>query len=160
MPKLLQFKISSDLKNIIGKELITDDFIAIFELVKNSYDALANKVDIIFDNIKNKKNPEKARIVVADDGEGMSYKDLLNKWLFVAYSEKKPKQPITTADNQDFRDKIQEKRVFAGAKGIGRFSCDKLGSKLVLYTKKEDEEVIHILRMDWNKFEKDSKKQF
>ena len=33
----LEFKISSGLKNIIGKELITDDLIAIFELVKNRY---------------------------------------------------------------------------------------------------------------------------
>ncbi|MFT7012046.1 MAG: hypothetical protein ACJAWR_002070, partial [Flavobacteriales bacterium] len=34
MQKPLQFKISSALKNIIGRDLITDDFIAVFELVK------------------------------------------------------------------------------------------------------------------------------
>ena len=47
----LTFKISSGLKNIIGRELITDKVIAIFELVKNSYDAGANKVEISFNNI-------------------------------------------------------------------------------------------------------------
>ena len=46
--KELDFKISSGLKNIIGKELITNDLIAIFELVKNSYDANASSVKIVF----------------------------------------------------------------------------------------------------------------
>jgi len=44
MSQQLHFKISSALKNIIGRELIKDDFIAVFELVKNSYDAHASKV--------------------------------------------------------------------------------------------------------------------
>jgi hypothetical protein len=39
MSEQLQFKISAALKNIIGRDLINDDFIAVFELVKNSYDA-------------------------------------------------------------------------------------------------------------------------
>ncbi len=47
----LDFRISSGLKNIIGKELITDDFVAIFELVKNSYDANAKNVKIIFEKM-------------------------------------------------------------------------------------------------------------
>lgn len=158
MPQRLQFKVSSELKNIIGKELITDDFIAIFELVKNSFDARALRVDIVFDNIRSKRSPEKARLFIADNGDGMSYEDLENKWLFVAYSEKKPAEKPSI--NHDFRDKIQERRVFAGSKGIGRFSCDKLGSRLILYTKKENEKKIHCLRMNWDSFEKDPTKQF
>ena len=35
------FKISAALKDLIGKELITDEFVAVFELVKNSFDANA-----------------------------------------------------------------------------------------------------------------------
>ena len=42
----LKFKVSSGLKNILGRDLITSDNIAILELVKNSYDAHATKVDI------------------------------------------------------------------------------------------------------------------
>jgi len=34
MSEKLQFKVSSALKDIIGRNLITDDFIAVFELVK------------------------------------------------------------------------------------------------------------------------------
>ena len=43
MSEKLHFKVSAGLKNIIGKELINDKFIAIFELVKNSYDAGAKE---------------------------------------------------------------------------------------------------------------------
>ena len=49
----LSFRISSGLKNIIGKDLISDKFIAIFELVKNSYDAGAKKVVVSFYEDKN-----------------------------------------------------------------------------------------------------------
>ena len=49
MSKLLPFRISSALKNLIGKELITDEFVAVYELVKNAYDAYSKKVEIIFE---------------------------------------------------------------------------------------------------------------
>ena len=45
----LRFKVSAELKNILGKDLITSPNIAILELVKNSYDAHATKVDITFE---------------------------------------------------------------------------------------------------------------
>ena len=61
----LQFRISSALKNIIGSDLISDDFIAVFELVKNSYDAHATKVEIIFEDIYSKD----AKIIIKDDGK-------------------------------------------------------------------------------------------
>jgi DNA mismatch repair ATPase MutL len=82
MQKHLQFKISSALKNIIGRDLITDDFIAVFELVKNSYDAHATKVEVIFENIYTNRG----KIIIKDNGKGMGYQDLLDKWLFVARS--------------------------------------------------------------------------
>ena len=76
----LQFKVSAGLKNIIGKELINNEYIAIFELVKNSYDAGATHVKISFLN---------DIIEIEDNGKGMTKDDIINKWLFVAYSEKK-----------------------------------------------------------------------
>lgn len=56
----LYFSVKTGLKDIIGKDLITDDNIAIFELVKNSYDAHANDVIITFKDNK---------IIIADDGK-------------------------------------------------------------------------------------------
>jgi hypothetical protein len=155
--ELLDFKISSGLKDIIGKELITNDRIAIFELVKNSYDANARKVKIVFQNIKEGGKNKPSKILILDDGDGMSETDLKKKWLFVGFSDKKySEQDI----KKDYRHRIKKKRFFAGAKGVGRFSCDRLGSKLEIYTKKEDESKIHHLEVDWTKFEEDQKKEF
>ena len=150
----LQFKISSALKNIIGSDLISDDFIAVFELVKNSYDAHATKVEITFENIYTKN----AKIIIKDNGKGMNYEDLVNKWLFVAYSAKADK---TEEDSYDYRDNIKIKRAYAGAKGIGRFSCDRLGGQLYLETiKDEQNSKIETLLTEWDKFEGNLKEEF
>lgn len=50
MKKKGWFKVSSEIKNILGRDLITDSNIAVLELVKNSYDAYAKRVTITFDN--------------------------------------------------------------------------------------------------------------
>lgn len=150
----LQFKISSALKNIIGSDLISDDFIAVFELVKNSYDAHATKVEITFENIYS----DNAKIIIKDNGKGMNYDDLINKWLFVAYSAKKEG---TEEDSYDYRDKIKVKRAYAGAKGIGRFSCDRLGGELYLETiKDEPNSKVETLLTQWDKFESNLKEEF
>jgi hypothetical protein len=103
-----QFRISSALKDIIGQDLITDDYIAVFELVKNSYDAYANRVDIFFVNIYS----QDAKIIIKDNGKGMDANDLRDKWLFVAYSAKKEG---TEDDTFDYRDNIYKRKAFAGA---------------------------------------------
>jgi hypothetical protein len=159
MVEELDFKISSGLKNIIGKELITSDRIAIFELLKNSYDANASVVKIIFQHIEDTKKSKAQRILIVDDGEGMSREELIGKFLFVGYSEKRPLQDKKNV-GKDFRDKQQKRRIFAGAKGVGRFSCDRLGRVLKLYTKKMGEKGIHTITINWDKFEEDQKKEF
>ncbi len=152
MSEKLQFRVSSGLKNIIGRELITDDFIAIFELVKNSFDAHASEVKIEFENITKPTGV----IRITDNGKGMSYDDLIDKWLFVAYSAKKD-----GTEDIDYRSKIQSKIYYAGAKGIGRFSCDKLGSSLrLITTKDEDNAKTEQIDVDWTNFDQDSKEEF
>ncbi|MBK6666829.1 MAG: ATP-binding protein [Saprospiraceae bacterium] len=154
MENQLQFKISAALKDIIGRDLINDDFIAVFELVKNSYDAHASNVDIIFD----KSGDKFTKITILDDGKGMNYDDLINKWLFVAYSAKKEG---TEEDNYNYRDKIKVKRAYAGAKGIGRFSCDRLGTNLYLETIKDETKAkVEVLITDWEKFEDNLNDEF
>lgn len=154
MAEQLRFKVSSALKNIIGSDLISDDFIAVFELVKNAYDAHATKVEVCFVDLYT----ENAKIIIKDNGKGMNYDDLINKWLFVAYSAKKDK---TEDNNYDYRDKIKVKRAYAGAKGIGRFSCDRLGHELYLETIKEEPNAkVESLLTEWDKFEGDLKDEF
>ena len=149
----MQFKISSFLKDLIGRELITDEFVAVFELVKNSFDAHAKKVKVIFEH---QYDPQTARIIIWDNGRGMDKSDLQNKWLFVAHSDKRD-----GSEDKDYRDKIQHKRTFAGAKGVGRFSCDRLGRYLNLITKKDTPAaLIENLKIDWTSFEEDSNREF
>lgn len=151
----MKFRISSALKDIIGKELITNDLVAIFELVKNSYDAGANEVKITFVNVKKGINT-KSRIIISDNGSGMSPNDIEEKWLFVGYSEKK----FSEKELKNFRTKIQKSRIFAGAKGIGRFSCDRLGSQLKIYTKSKEDKDFSVLDVNWETFEKDQNQEF
>ena len=134
MEEKLHFKVSSGLKDIIGKDLITNELVAIFELVKNGYDADATEINLIINSYEN-------YIIIQDNGKGMNRDDIENKWLFVAHSEKKDSD-----------------KVYAGSKGIGRFSCDRLGTKLKLISHKDGE--VSELKIDWGEFEKDSLKKF
>jgi hypothetical protein len=144
-----QFKISSALKNIIGKDLIVDDFVAIFELVKNSFDANSKHVEVSFQNIIEGEST----LIIQDDGKGMDLDDIDNKWLFVAYSAKKE-------GTEDYRDEIKSKRIHAGAKGIGRFSCDRLGKKLSIYSRRNENNKFSKLTIDWVDFEDDMQTNF
>lgn len=143
----LHFKTNVQLKSIIGKDLINDDNIAILELVKNSFDADAKQVKVKYFNLK--KNDDKyidhfssntSRLVIQDDGIGMNINDIRDKWLNIAYSEKKT-------------NKTQHKRRMAGAKGVGRFSCDRLGEYLNLFAKTSSDSNYYKLSIDWKKFE-------
>jgi signal transduction histidine kinase len=146
--KTLHFDVSTGLKRVLGRELITDDEVAIFELVKNSFDAGADTVSLYFGD---------TNVVVADNGSGMSLDDLRNKWLFVAYSSKRE-----DGSGNDFRDVAAERRHFAGSKGIGRFSSDRLGQQVVLQTRPKQAKAgsVHRLTVDWQRFEKDNKEHF
>ena len=146
--KQLNFDVSTGLKRVLGRELITDDEVAIFELVKNSFDAEANTVHLYFGD---------GNVIVADDGSGMSYEDLTDKWLFVAYSAKRE-----DGGAKDFRDIAAERRNFAGSKGIGRFSSDRLGQQVVLQTrpKPKGKGAVHRLVVDWQRFDRNDKEHF
>ena len=125
------FKTHADLKNIIGQDLINDDDIAIVELVKNGIDAGAGKVTIEF-------SKDKSAIFIEDNGSGMSEFDIDNKWLNIAYSEKKHS--------------VHTGRVLAGNKGVGRFACDRLGRKLNMFTRTDNGKLLHLV-VDWTAFE-------
>lgn len=142
------FIVDSGLKNIIGQELITNDFVAIYELVKNCLDAHATKVDLIVRG---------NAIIIADNGKGMivdkTTDEIKSKWLRVAYSAKKHGLEDDSLSN-DFREKISKrKRAFGGNKGVGRFSCDRLGENLTLYTRTPNETKYNQLDIDWGDFE-------
>jgi signal transduction histidine kinase len=152
-----KFRVSSALKTIIGRELITDDFVAVFELVKNAFDAHARRVEIRFEGLRT----DSPKLIIQDDGKGMTEGDIDGKWLFVAYSAKTDgTEDMPEGKRQDYRDKISNARTFAGAKGIGRFSCDRLGRYLNLYTRTKSSGSFQHLNVDWQDFEEDSSVEF
>ena len=122
----------------IGKDLIKDLPAALVELVKNSYDADASYVKITY-----LKNKSELKIIVEDDGHGMSKDTVLNTWMVPStdYKLKKKNSP--------------KGRVYQGRKGIGRYAVSLLGNKLELITIKNGLKTIAYF--DWNEFNSEKK---
>ena len=156
MPAILErelhFRINTYLKDLIGRELLTNKYVAVFELVKNSADARATNVLIKF--IPKRDRYEAKYVAIIDDGSGMSYDDVESKWMNVAKSYKR-----TEMDRFASQGTIPA-NLYAGRKGIGRFSCDKLGETLDLYTRITKSEPWNHLVVDWNKFQSAPDKDF
>lgn len=143
----LRFKFDVSTFRLLGRELITDRITALFELVKNCYDANAEKVDVTFEYL----NPlsTQSRIIIEDNGLGMTFVDIRDKWMVIGTSSKRRKRVSPAPFN----------RVVAGKKGVGRFAVDKLGGKLVMKTKKKGSPVWHCLETDWTKYSEEEDRQ-
>lgn len=122
---------------LIGRDLITDRVTALFELVKNCYDANAQNVTVALENIgAGKKDPV---IRIEDDGYGMSFEDIRDKWMVIGTSSKRSNPYSPEPYN----------RKCVGEKGIGRFAVDKLGDYVTIITKKRGEERWLKVDIDW-----------
>lgn len=144
MGNTLHFKTNTLLKNLVGKDLINDDNIAIVELVKNAYDSGSASIVVRFEKLNKDGTPSPdSRLVISDKGSGMNEKDIEDKWLNIAYSEKKLKPR-------------QHGAYLAGNKGIGRFSCDRLGARLDMLTRVQGGNLLY-LPIEWSKFEIEGK---
>lgn len=153
-----EFKPKARLIRTIGEELISNDIVAIIELVKNSYDANASIVVLEFlgevraIEVKKQKNKtivsrfikkEGASISITDDGYGMSLDVIENAWM----------QPATNFKKDPSNKNLF--RRFTGEKGIGRFASAKLADQLHIITKKLYENEI-VVSFDWTQFSNDS----
>lgn len=127
--------------SLIGEELISDELVALVELVKNSYDADASVVHVKFEGDSSER-PE--RIIVSDDGIGMSLDTVLGVWL----------EPGTPAKRQISNSPAG--RVFQGAKGIGRFAAARLAKNLILETKASESDDAVFVMLNWGAFDEDS----
>lgn len=137
----LYWKFDISTFQLLGRELITDRITALFELVKNCYDANATKVYVEFHNI----NPlsQTSKIVIRDNGLGMSYTEVKDKWMVIGTSSKR----INRTSPPPFNRKL------VGKKGVGRFAVDKLGSKLIMRTKQKDSDINTYLELNWKSYE-------
>ena len=123
---------------LLGSELISDDVVAITELVKNAHDADASMVSVSFHHL----HGGDGEIVIQDDGCGMDLDTLLTKWM----------QPAGSAKNSPAGRRSPRGRRVLGAKGVGRFAADKLGRYLELFSRPEGEEVEVRASFDWDEY--------
>ena len=124
---------------LLGDELIGSPRLAVFELVKNAYDADATEAVVRLDLI----SENEASITVTDNGEGMSPDIIRSVWLVPGH-EYRQKQ-------RECRERTPtHHRLPLGEKGLGRFAVHKLGNRIRLITRAQgfDECVVEI---DWNK---------
>ena len=158
----LNFSTNAKLEKLIGRELITNNIIAIFELLKNSYDAFSDTATVSFvhfniseENLKNKSKKDMvvsqndSIIVISDNGVGMSFDEVKTKWMEIGTTSKEGVSELEINSN---------KRTINGEKGIGRFGTDKLGSKLKLISVGANGYEKTTLTIDWNLFDDHSKK--
>lgn len=135
----------------IGEELISDDKVALLELVKNSYDADSSIITIKISGRvvveKDGKNEikkiikEGGSITIYDDGCGMSLDTIKKAWMEPATISKKVVKKSTAKG-----------RRYTGEKGIGRFASAKLSSDLQIISKViEDNEVV--VDFNWKDFD-------
>jgi len=134
---VLRFEPSAYIQHLLGKELISNQWIAVAELVKNAYDAGARLVTITL----HRGHPQ--RLHIKDDGQGMSLSEFKRIWMTPGYSEK------PSARSAD--------RPLLGEKGIGRFASDKLAADLTVITKQSRERAALQVIFHWGYFDDRSK---
>lgn len=138
------FKPRARLMSQLGEQLIKDENIAVLELIKNSYDADAKNVKVSITNISEKKL---GRIVIEDNGDGMTLDTVKHHWMEPGTDHKEKK--LIDMIEKGIRSKLN--RLPMGEKGIGRFGVHKLGDKITLITRANNSKEIHI-NIDWDIF--------
>ncbi|MGR5445397.1 ATP-binding protein [Vibrio jasicida] len=129
------FRANAHLLKLLGDQLIGDDRLAVFELVKNAYDADATSVEVELNLIS-----DKPYIVVWDhDGHGMSKDTILNKWMEIGTESKR---------NSNWVRSPKFHRLPLGEKGVGRLAVHKLGSVMQLNTRSAGSPEVQIT-IDW-----------
>jgi len=139
----LPFKPRARMLLLLGDQLIRDPGIAVFELVKNAYDADSPDAKVTMSRITDK---DSGKIVVEDSGTGMDYETVTNDWL----------EPGTDyrALQREAGERTQKYgRLPMGEKGVGRFAAHKLGNNIRLITRKKNLPEI-VVEFNWKDFKK------
>ena len=107
-----QFVVDTALLTELGERMIGRAYIALAELVKNSYDADALDCRIEF---------SAGKITIRDDGHGMSENEFLEHWMRIGTTHK-AQQPTSRTLG----------RSMTGSKGFGRLSAQFLADEMTL----------------------------
>ncbi len=105
---------------LLGKNLYSNPWTAVSEIVANGIDAGAENVYVLIDM----RNKEKAVVEIFDDGTGMSFEDLSEKYTLIGRNKR------LGSDNREGKT--------LGRKGIGKLAALYLSPRYYLYTKTDD----------------------
>ncbi len=108
----IPFSIEGRLLQELGERLVASADLAIIELIKNAYDADAPICKVSLAN---------GKIVIEDEGHGMTFDEFKSNWMTIATSSKQVERTSRIYG-----------RKLTGAKGIGRFAVRYLGRSLSL----------------------------
>jgi signal transduction histidine kinase len=134
---LQAFRPRARVLQLLGDELIGSARLAVFELVKNAYDADANVAIVTVDLSKNVE----PSITVEDDGQGMTLQILREVWLV-------PGDDYRHKQRAEMKRSPKHKRLPLGEKGLGRFAVHKLGNRIKMVTRAKDE-LECVVEVDW-----------
>ena len=114
----IKFTVDAALLSELGERLVGKPYVALGELVKNSYDADATDVTIHFGQ---------DRIEIRDNGQGMDFEEFESFWMRVGSQHKQ---------EQRYSRKFQ--RPMTGSKGIGRLAVQFLAKEISMRTVSEN----------------------
>ena len=120
-PESIRMRMHPRVFAALGKDLVTNDVVAVIELVKNSYDAFAHNVWVEF----GEDDTWGEYLEIRDDGSGMTRAGIENDWCLVAT----PNKQVNSIVRKDGR-----ARRVSGNKGLGRLSIARLGNRLTMLT--------------------------
>ena len=123
----------------LGRDLVTDDVVAVMELVKNAYDALATHVGVLIRSDVDGSEP--SYVEIADDGHGMDGATIRDVWCVVATPFRR-EQPVAMAGPRT--------RFVTGEKGLGRLSAARIGREISVVTKTAGGAVL-AFSLDWDR---------
>lgn len=138
----LPFRPRARLLQLLGDELIGSPRLAVFELVKNAYDACAPSVEVRIMDLET-SDPW---IEVTDHGDGMTRSTLENIWMVPGHDHRKVERKKGRRSHCG--------RLPLGEKGLGRFAAHKLGDHITLVTRSADETDARselVVKIDWDR---------
>lgn len=89
------------------------------------------------------------RIIVSDEGTGMSRQDLIDNYLVIGTASRKRAVDAALAEHATGK----HPAPFLGEKGIGRLSAMRLGDRLTVETAQENDRRLNVLNIDWSAFD-------
>lgn len=141
--QLIAFRPQARLLSLLGEQLISDQAVGLVELVKNAYDADATRVEI---ELLGLTSPETTRIVIRDNGFGMTRKDIEQKWLSPAVSHKERQNKT--------KQRTPLGRLPIGEKGVGRFAVQQLGHKFQMVSRSAYSLEV-VVEINWDDFDRE-----